>query len=243
MAILNRKSQLDTLRFGTQFPKPLWPLSFAAPKWQHLQDANATTSQKLAFYKSLRFSATKAFLSIFPKGGFIKFRGGWTLPLCCLWSSQQKSVRNNHLFFGRGEGQFGGQQGGGRKELHHFFQFWSPFLDAVATLAYCSLIILKLLSVHHVFAELVLWSGEQLLFQGRRDCTPSIRKEDHMEKFAGLQHNFPGSRCKIPTKKTDQIPRKIRSTTAILAVALILTGSEKFVARIGWCTMVHDILT
>ena len=28
---LNRKSQLDTLRFGTQFPKLDWPLSFGAP--------------------------------------------------------------------------------------------------------------------------------------------------------------------------------------------------------------------
>ena len=29
---LNRKSQLDTLRFGTQFPKSHWPLLFSAPK-------------------------------------------------------------------------------------------------------------------------------------------------------------------------------------------------------------------
>ena len=62
--ILTRKSQLDTLRFGTQFPKSHWPLSFSAPKSQRfksqrLQAANATKSQTLAFYKSQRFSATK----------------------------------------------------------------------------------------------------------------------------------------------------------------------------------------
>ena len=58
------QSQLDTLRFGTQFPKSHWPLSFSDPKSQHfksqrLQDANANKSQTLAFYKSQRFSATK----------------------------------------------------------------------------------------------------------------------------------------------------------------------------------------
>ena len=56
--------QLDMLRFGTQFPKSHWPLSFKAPKSQRfksqrLQDANATKSQTLAFYKSQRFSASK----------------------------------------------------------------------------------------------------------------------------------------------------------------------------------------
>ena len=65
MVALNRKSQLDTLRFGTQSPKSHWPLSFSAPKpqrfkSQRLQDANATKkSPMLAFYKSQRFSATK----------------------------------------------------------------------------------------------------------------------------------------------------------------------------------------
>ena len=64
---LNRKSQLDTLRFGTQFPKSHWPLSFSVPKAQRfksqrLQDANATKSQTLAFYKPQRFSATKTVL-------------------------------------------------------------------------------------------------------------------------------------------------------------------------------------
>ena len=58
------KSQLDTLRFGTQFPKSHWPLSFCASKpqrlkSQRLQNANASKSQTLAFYKSQRFSATK----------------------------------------------------------------------------------------------------------------------------------------------------------------------------------------
>ena len=46
-----------------QFPKSHWPLSFSDPKSQRfksqrLQDANATKSQTLAFYKSQRFSAT-----------------------------------------------------------------------------------------------------------------------------------------------------------------------------------------
>ena len=50
--VLNCKSQLDTLRFGMQFPKSHWPLSFSASqhfKSQSLQDANATKSQTLAF--------------------------------------------------------------------------------------------------------------------------------------------------------------------------------------------------
>ena len=52
---LSRKSQLETLRFGTQFPKSHWPLSFSARKSQRfesqrLQDANATKSQMLAFF-------------------------------------------------------------------------------------------------------------------------------------------------------------------------------------------------
>ena len=60
----NRKSQLDTLRLGMEFPKSHWPLSFSASKLQRfksqrLQDANATKSQTLAFNKSQRFSATK----------------------------------------------------------------------------------------------------------------------------------------------------------------------------------------
>ena len=43
--------------FGTQSPKSHWPLSFSAPKSQRfksqrLQDANATKSQTLAFYKN-----------------------------------------------------------------------------------------------------------------------------------------------------------------------------------------------
>ena len=63
-SVLNRKSQLDTLRFGTQFPKSHWPLSFSASelqrfKSQRLEGANATKSQTLAFYESQRFSATK----------------------------------------------------------------------------------------------------------------------------------------------------------------------------------------
>ena len=61
---LNRKSQLDILYSGTQFPKSHWSLSFGASKSQRfksqrLQDANASKSQPLAFYKSQRFSATK----------------------------------------------------------------------------------------------------------------------------------------------------------------------------------------
>ena len=64
LVALNRKSQLDTLRFGTQFPKSHWLLSFSDPKSQRsksqrLQDANATKSQTLAFHKSQRFSATE----------------------------------------------------------------------------------------------------------------------------------------------------------------------------------------
>ena len=59
----NRKLQLDTLRFGTQFPKSHWPLSFSVPKSQRfksqrLQDANATKSQTRSFCESQRFSAT-----------------------------------------------------------------------------------------------------------------------------------------------------------------------------------------
>ena len=34
---LNRTSQLDTLRFGTQSPKSHWPLSFNAPKSQRFK--------------------------------------------------------------------------------------------------------------------------------------------------------------------------------------------------------------
>ena len=70
---LNRsfKSQIAaryTLRFGTQLPKLHWPLSFSASnnsqrfRLQRLQDANATKSQTLTFYKLQRFSATKLFL-------------------------------------------------------------------------------------------------------------------------------------------------------------------------------------
>ena len=64
IAVLNRKSQLDTLCFGAQLLKSHWLLSFSAPKKQRfksqrLQDANATRSQRLAFYKPQRFSATK----------------------------------------------------------------------------------------------------------------------------------------------------------------------------------------
>ena len=57
---LNRssKSQIAaryTLRYGTQFPKSHWPLSFNAPKSQRfksrrLHEANSTKSQTLAFY-------------------------------------------------------------------------------------------------------------------------------------------------------------------------------------------------
>ena len=59
---LNRKSQLDTLRLGTQFPKSHWSLSFSASKSQRfksqrLQDTDATKSQALGLYKSQRFSA------------------------------------------------------------------------------------------------------------------------------------------------------------------------------------------
>ena len=53
------KSQItakDTLRIGTQYPKSHWPLSLSAPKSQRLQDANATKSQTLAFYKSQRLA-------------------------------------------------------------------------------------------------------------------------------------------------------------------------------------------
>ena len=60
---LNRsfKSQIAAryAAFGTQFPKTRWPPSFRASKSQRLQDANATKSQTLAFYKSQHFSATK----------------------------------------------------------------------------------------------------------------------------------------------------------------------------------------
>ena len=64
IAVSNRTSQLDTLRFGTQLPKSHWPLSFSASKSQRfksqrLQEANATKSQTLAFHKSQRFSATE----------------------------------------------------------------------------------------------------------------------------------------------------------------------------------------
>ena len=38
-------------------------------KSQRLQHANATKSQTLAFYKSQRFSATKAVLGFLPRGG------------------------------------------------------------------------------------------------------------------------------------------------------------------------------
>ena len=63
ISALHRKSQLDTLRFGTQFSKSHWPLSLNDPKSQRfksqrLQDANTTKSQTLAFYESQRFSAT-----------------------------------------------------------------------------------------------------------------------------------------------------------------------------------------
>ena len=60
MAALNRKLRLDTLRFGTHSPTSHWPLSCSASKsqrlkLQRLQNANATKSQTLAFYKSQRF--------------------------------------------------------------------------------------------------------------------------------------------------------------------------------------------
>ena len=50
IAILHRKSQLDTLRFGTQLPKSHWPLSLVPLiklqrfKSQWLQDENANAS-------------------------------------------------------------------------------------------------------------------------------------------------------------------------------------------------------
>ena len=64
LSILNRKLQLNTLRFGMQFPKSHWPLSFSTPKSQQfksqcLEDANATKSQTLAFHKLQRFTATQ----------------------------------------------------------------------------------------------------------------------------------------------------------------------------------------
>ena len=70
---LNRSSKsqiaaIDTLRFGTQFPKSHWPLSSCDPKSQRfkshcLQDANATKSQTLALYRSQRLSTTKTLTS------------------------------------------------------------------------------------------------------------------------------------------------------------------------------------
>ena len=63
---LKRKSQLATLRLGTQFPKSRWPLSFSATTFQiatsSRRKSNATKSQMLAFHKSQRFSATKPLL-------------------------------------------------------------------------------------------------------------------------------------------------------------------------------------
>ena len=63
IAVLNRKSQLETLRLDTQSTKLHWHLSFSDLnsqrfKSQRLQDTNATKLQMLAFYKSQRFSAT-----------------------------------------------------------------------------------------------------------------------------------------------------------------------------------------
>ena len=66
----NSRSQIAAraaLRFGTQFPKSHWRLSFSAPKSQRLQDANATKSQTLAF-SHLFSRARKKDSPFFPVG-------------------------------------------------------------------------------------------------------------------------------------------------------------------------------